>query len=230
MRPRSLPVARPVLCLVTDRTRLAHAGGTDGRPELVEFVREAARAGVDLVQIRERDLTARDLYELVCACVKATERTLARLLVNDRCDVALAAGAAGVHLRSDSPDGSRVRRTSPAGFLIGRSVHDPDEAVTVVKNGELDYLMAGTVFPTPSKRGMHEYLGLEGLRDVVRRVNVPVLAIGGVTSSTLATVAATGAAGFAAIGLFADVGADGKALGQLVRQARREFDTRGSVS
>lgn len=230
MRLPSPLVARPVLCLVTDRTRIPHALGTDGRAELVELVREAARAGVDLVQIRERDLTARDLYELVCACVKATEHTFAHLVVNDRCDVAIAAGAAGVHLRSDSPDGSRMRRLSPAGFLVGRSVHDPGEAVTVVKNGELDYLIAGTVFPTPSKRGMHEYLGLEGLRDIVRRVNVPVLAIGGVTSSTVAAIAATGAAGFAAIGLFAEVGADGETLGQLVRQARREFDTSGSVS
>lgn len=225
-----LPLAaRPVVCLVTDRTRIPHAGGTDGRPELVEFVRGAARAGVDLIQIRERDLTARDLYGLVCACVKATARTGAYLLVNDRIDVALAAGAAGVHLRSDSPDGSRVRRIAPAGFLVGRSVHGPDEAVAVVKNGKVDYLIAGTVFPTPSKPGTHEYLGLEGLRGVVRRVNVPVLAIGGVTSSTIVAVAATGAAGFAAIGLFADAGADGEELVQLVRKTRREFDTSGSV-
>jgi thiamine-phosphate pyrophosphorylase len=230
MHRKSPLEARPVLCLVTDRTRILHAEGTDGRPELVEFVREAACAGVDLIQIREPNLIARDLYELVCACVKATAHTDACLVVNDRFDVALAAGAAGVHLRSNSPDGSRVRPAAPAGFLIGRSVHGPDEAVTVVETGGLDYLIAGTVFPTPSKAGMPEYLGLEGLRSVVRRVNVPVLAIGGVTTSTIVGVAASGAAGFAAIGLFADAGAHGAALAQLVRKTRHAFDTPRSVS
>ena len=222
--------ARPLVCLVTDRSRIPHPGGTDGRAELVEFVQGAARAGVDLIQIRERDLDGRDLYELVCRCVQAVARTDAHVLVNDRLDVAVAGGAAGVHLRSDSLDGSRARRIGPPGFLIGRSIHGLNEAVAVAKCGKLDYLIAGTVFPTPSKQPAQGYLGLEELRAVVERVTVPVLAIGGVTSSTkIGAVASTGAAGFAAIGLFVQAGTDSEQLAQLVRRARRAFDTSGSV-
>jgi len=221
--------ACPVLCLVTDRSRIPHAAGADGRAELVDFVRQAARAGVDLIQVRERDLDGRDLYELVCRCVQATVRTDARVLVNDRLDVALAAGAAGVHLRGDSPDGARIRRMVPAGVLVGRSVHGPDEAVAVAKAGELDYLIAGTVFSTPSKGSSHDALGLEGLHTIVERVSMPVLAIGGVTTTTSGAVASTGAAGFAAIGLFAQAGGHAEQLAQLVLKSRRAFDTSRSV-
>jgi thiamine-phosphate pyrophosphorylase len=217
------------VCLVTDRSRIPHAAGADGLEELVEFVRQAAHAGVDLIQVRERDLDGRDLYELVCGCVHATVRTDARVLVNDRLDVALAAGAAGVHLRSDSPDPSRIRRIVPAGFLVGRSVHGPDEAVAVAKSGKLDYLIAGTVFPTPSKGSSHESLGLEGLHTIVERVTMPVLAIGGVTTATIGAVASTGAAGFAAIGMFAQAGGHAEQLARLVQETRRAFDTSGSV-
>jgi thiamine-phosphate pyrophosphorylase len=226
---RSL-TARPLLCLVSDRSRIARAEGSDGRAELVDLVRNAGRVGVDLIQVRERDLSARDLYELVRTCVQATLHSVTRLIVNDRLDVALAAGAAGIHLRSDSPDASRVRQVVPDGFLIGRSVHGSDEAVAAVKEGEVDYLIAGTIFPTASKSAMHDYLGLEGLRVVVQRVDVPVLAIGGVTMSVFGAIAACGAAGVAAIRLFADAGPDADELARFVQKARTEFDTSGRVS
>ncbi len=128
----------------------------------------------------------------------AGSRTL--VVVNDRVDVALAARAHGVHLRSDSMATAEVRRMAPSAFLIGRSVHGLDEARQHA--GGTDYLIAGAVWATASKPAGHPLLGVEGLAQVVRAVGVPVLAIGGVTLDRTHEVAAAGAAGLAAIGLF----------------------------
>jgi thiamine-phosphate diphosphorylase len=121
------------------------------------------------------------------------------VVVNDRVDVALACGADGVHLRHDSVRVQAVRTIAPHGFLVGRSVHGPAEAEGA---GPVDYLIAGTVFPTPSKPAATPTLGLDGLAEVVRTVPIPVLAIGGITRDRLDEVATTGAAGVAGIGLF----------------------------
>jgi thiamine-phosphate pyrophosphorylase len=113
--------------MVTDRQRL----GADAEDLLVDRVAAAARAGVHLVQVRERDLEGAALMQLVERCVVAVRSTFARVIVNDRLDVALAAGAHGVHLRSDSMPAGRVRAVVPRGFLIGRSVHAAGEAARV---------------------------------------------------------------------------------------------------
>ena len=192
----------PALCLVTDRRRLAggddHADAARGR--LVAWIARAVRAGVDLIQIRERDLDARSLARLVEDAIAVARPAGARVVVNDRLDVALACGAEGVHLRGDSLPPRAARTLAPPGFLIGRSVHGVAEAARVA--GEVDYLIAGTVFATPSKPPDHPLLGLDGLAAVVRAVRVPVLAIGGITLERLPEVAATGAAGVAGIGMF----------------------------
>jgi thiamine-phosphate pyrophosphorylase len=186
----------PVVCLITDRARV---GGADG---VVERVRWAAGAGVHLVQVRERDLDGGPLTALVRRCVEAVAGSGARVLVNDRLDVALAAGAHGVHLRADSMPARAVRTRCPPGFLIGRSVHARDEAIAAAAAGGLDYLLFGTVFPTASKPGRGA-TGVSALADVVAATAVPVLAVGGVTPDNVGEVAAAGAAGFAAIGMFA---------------------------
>jgi thiamine-phosphate pyrophosphorylase len=180
-----------MLCLVTDRRV---------RP-VVEQCREAVRAGVDMIQVRERDLDGGRLASLVTELVRLTRGTATRVVVNDRLDVALACRADGVHLRGDSIPPGRARSIAPAGFLIGRSVHHEAEAKAVAP--DVDYLIAGTVFPTSSKPGLTECLGVEGLARICRSVSVPVLAIGGMTPDRLADVATAGAAGVAAIGLFA---------------------------
>jgi thiamine-phosphate pyrophosphorylase len=180
------------LCLVTDR-RL--------RP-VVEQCSEAAQAGVDLIQVRERDLDGRPLATLVTELVRLTRGTATRVVVNDRLDVALACGADGVHLRGDSMPPEAARSIAPPSFLIGRSVHSEQDAKTAAAGA--DYLVAGTVFPTPSKAGLTEWLGVEGLARICRSVSVPVLAIGGMRVDRLAGIAAAGASGIAAIGLFAD--------------------------
>jgi thiamine-phosphate diphosphorylase len=166
-------------------------------------VREAVEAEIDMVQVRERDLSARQLAALVRAMVADAKGSRTRILVNDRLDVALAAGAAGVHLRSDSISPARARTMAPPGFLVGRSVHDAAEAGQL--GGDLDYVVAGTVWPTPSKPtgpAAHPLLGTDGLAAVVHASSVPVLAIGGVTLERISQVAEVKAAGIAAIGLF----------------------------
>jgi thiamine-phosphate diphosphorylase len=208
-----------VLCLVTDRARC------DGEDRLVEIVRHAARAGVQLVQVRERDLDAKPLCELVRRCVAAVEGTRTRILVNDRFDVAIAAGAHGLHLPSHGVPARRMRRIAPPGFLIGRSVHALHEATTVVSEGGVDYLLFGTVFSSASKPGVTP-AGVEALHAVSAAVPVPVLGIGGITVDRIRSVASAGAAGFAAIGLFADAAAQGlERVQTVVAHARMAFDT-----
>jgi len=222
--------ARPLLCLVTNRGRLPRSPSSDGRAELIAFVGAAARAGVDLIQIRERDLSSRDLYELVRESVEVAQGSQTRIIVNDRIDVALAAGAAGVHLRSDSPDASGARRIVPGHFLIGRSVHNPAEAAGAAEDGEVDYLIAGTVFSSASKPPGHSLIGIDGLRAIVQLSDVPVLAIGGVTGANIGATVSAGAAGIAAIEMFTKAGANSETLTQLVHKARRAFDTSGRVT
>jgi len=212
-----------VLCLVTDRTR---CGGEDA---LVIFVRAAALAGVHLIQVREKDMEARALRRLVARCVDAVGGTRARVLVNDRLDVAIAARAHGLHLPGEGVPAVRVREAAPPGFLVGRSVHGRDEALWVTREGGLDYLLFGTVFTTESKPSMTP-VGVDALRDVVLAVSVPVLAIGGVTLDRMRLVARTGAAGVAAIGLFADAASRGaEHLQTLVNEATVAFDTHSAV-
>ncbi len=216
------------LCLVTDRRRLPGVSSEAARLEaLLAIIEAAARAGVDLVQIRERDLPARALVAFVRRAVEATRATRARVVVNDRLDVALAAEAAGVHLRGDSPPADRVRAVVPPGFLVGRSVHSEAEAVAVASRGGVDYLIAGTVFPTASKAPGHPTLGLDGLGRIVQRVGVPVLGIGGITLATVASVARAGA-GVAAVGLFSPpAGEAGADIARIVEAARAGLEADG---
>lgn len=217
---------RPLLCLVTDRRRLcAGCDRDDARRCLLAQVREAVAAGIDLVQIRERDMEAAALASLVADAAAIARGTATKIVVNDRLDVALAAGAAGVHLRADSILPSTARRLAPGGFLIGRSVHGPAEAVAVAAGA--DYLVAGPVFPTESKPGTRTWLGEAGLAAIARAVPLRVLAIGGVTLATLPRLARTGAAGAAAIGLFLGPAAECRAVSlvSVVEAARERFDT-----
>jgi len=207
----------PVICLITDRRR---AGAGDAG--LVARVRAAARAGVDLVQIRERDLDGRALADLVARCVTAVSGTRTRIVVNDRLDVALSAGAHGVHLRSDSFPAARARGIAPPGFLVGRSVHSPSEAAGAWAWGAVDYLIFGAVFNTASKTGRAP-AGVSALGDVVRATPIPVLGVGGVDVDNAGLVARAGAAGVAGIGVFTDGATE--LLEATVQGIVRAFDT-----
>lgn len=206
-------------------------GGEDAVADaIVAQAGEAARAGVDLIQVRELDLDAAPLAALVERVLRAVDGTATRVLVNDRLDVALSAGAHGVHLRGDSYPASRVRAVAPAGFVIGRSVHAADEAGAVASEGASDFLVFGTVFASASKPG-RQPAGLDALARVIdRAAGVPVLAIGGITIGSMPLVAAAGASGVAAIGLFlpGEAGA-ARTIAATVDGLRRAFDTVGDI-
>lgn len=216
---------RPVLCLVSDRRRM---GGDAG---LVDLVRRAAIAGVHLIQVREKDLEARALCDLVARCVEAVNGTCARVLVNDRFDVAVACGAHGVHLPGTGVPAPSIRPYAPPGFIIGRSVHARDEAVAAAAAGGLDYMIFGSVFGTDRAgagfNGPKPAAGVDALGAAASAVSIPVLAIGGVTLERIPDVARAGAAGLAAIALFADAaGHAPERLQTLVKEASLAFDTR----
>ena len=157
-----------------------------------------------MVQVRERHFDDRELLEFVRQVVGAVRPAGTQVLLNDRTDVALAAGADGVHLKSNAPRADEVRRIVPGGFVIGRSVHSAEEAAAVEAGGGCDYLFFGTVFPSGSKPADHPIAGVDALRTVCSRVHLPVIAIGGITIERAPRLLEAGAAGAAAIGLFAD--------------------------
>jgi thiamine-phosphate diphosphorylase len=224
------PPSHTILCLVTDRRALAEAlgGGREPLDALRDQVAAAVDAGVDLVHVRERDLEAGALRDLVGQLAQRASGSATRVVVNDRLDVALAAGAAGVHLRGDSFDVARARALAPRSLLVGCSVRDAAGAAAAA---DADYLVVGTVFPTPSKPGLDTMVGLDGLQRAVSAASAPVLAIGGVSEEQLPAVARTGAAGVAAIRLFfVDWVGGAVEWRRRVAAWRRSFDTNRPIS
>jgi thiamine-phosphate diphosphorylase len=213
----------PQIHLVTDRRRLAEPDDVRARAALLDLAERAAAAGVTAIQVRERDLPDGPLLDLVSEIVRRVGDQ-SQVLVNDRPDVALAAGAAGAHLRADGPPGGRIRAVVPNGFVLGRSVHNLEEAAAAWIGGGLNYVLMGTVFATESKPEGHSTAGLAGLRAVVERSSLPVIAIGGITAARAPAVAATGASGVAAVGLFLEAARGGPgALPAAVKALRAAF-------
>lgn len=169
-----------------------------GRIDVPGCLSAGVRAGATLLILREPDMSAHALCELTMELARHPQRGDLRVVVNDRLDVALAAGAHGVHLRADGPPVSVVRALTPPGFLIGRSAHS-DAEIDLAAGA--NYLIYGTIFATPSKPGAPGQ-GLVALKRAVGRFAGPVLAIGGITPELVPDVLATGAAGFAAIRMF----------------------------
>jgi thiamine-phosphate pyrophosphorylase len=198
----TLMLSPPIIMAISDR-RLLEKDDQKAGDRLVAWASVVARAGVDLIQIRERGLDDRRLVALVREVCDAVRGSEARVVVNERTDIALAAGAAGVHLPGSAPQPSRVRAIVPRGFLVGRSVHSEEEAVLAERDGGCDYLVFGTVFPSSSKPAGHPVAGVNALRAIAERVRLPVVAVGGVDAVRATEVAKAGAGGIAAIGLFA---------------------------
>lgn len=186
-----------LLYLITDRQQF-----TPHPHRQLDAIAAAAQAGCQLIQIREKDLLARELCEFVRAALTRAKPHGARVLVNDRLDVALASGADGVHLRTNSLPGAEVRRiVQRRDFLLGVSTHSLAEAQAAEASGA-DFIVCGPVFPTPSKARYGAPLGLDRFAEVCRGVNLPVLALGGITMTNFTEPLTRGAAGIAAISLF----------------------------
>lgn len=220
--------AQPILCYVTDRS--AFAGDDAARVQAVlRCARDAAAAAVDWIQIREKKLGTRALLALA-EQAEETAGGSTRILVNDRLDVALAAGAGGVHLGGSSipvravvewlaqgsnregGHGFSRAEENPAwngalapeeDFLVGASCHSLAEAQAAAGDGA-NYIFFGPVFATPSKAAYGQAQGVEKLAEVCRGVRIPVLAIGGITLENAVDCLRAGAAGIAAIRLFQD--------------------------
>jgi thiamine-phosphate pyrophosphorylase len=183
------------LCLVTDRSQVT---GT-----LEETVETCLGAGLKAVQLREKDLATRELFSMASALRESTRRQGAKLLVNDRADVALGVGADGVQRAGTSLPVSALRAIcsppiGPPGFLIGASVHSLAEARAAEPEGA-DFLFFGPVYDTPSKREYGPPQGLSALERVASAVGLPVFAVGGVTPARVVEVVRAGASGVAVI-------------------------------
>ncbi|HET6975761.1 MAG TPA: thiamine phosphate synthase [Pyrinomonadaceae bacterium] len=172
--------------------------------QILRLVQAAVDARIPLFQIREKLLPAWVLFELVVRAVSITRGSETRLLVNDRADIARAAGADGVHLTAHSLPAAVVRASFGSEFLIGASTHSLEQARTA-RDGGADFVVFGPVFDTESKREFGPPQGLEKLRKVTYELNeFPVLAIGGITRENIDACLEAGAAGIAAIRLFSD--------------------------
>jgi len=195
-----LPGRRPLLYYITDRRALPNQ-------DPLPVIAAAIAAGVDLIQLRERDLETRALLALVERVLELARGTASSILVNDRLDVALAAGAAGVHLPVHSFPVAVVREKVGDALLVGASAHNLAE-LRAAEAGGADFVVFGPVFETPSKpacAGRRDYgppLGLEKLAEAVQTAKIPVLALGGVNLANAADCLRAGVAGLAAISLF----------------------------
>ena len=216
---------RPLISAVTNR-HLFSDNDVDACARLVEWSVALARADVDILQIRERGLSDAALAALVRNVVTATAATSARTVVNDRVDVALVTGAAGVHLPASAPPAALVRQVAGPAMIVGRSIHGGGNVPGTEREAGCDYLMFGTVFPSASKPLDHPAAGVEELRRACTATSLPVLAIGGVTLQRAEAVAGAGAAGVAAIGLFVQPWLCGGSLGA---RAARLSDTVASL-
>lgn len=181
----------PPLYVVTDR----HQTGAD---RLLHILGDIIPEQGMMIQIRERDLGARDLLRFVEEVHRLARPFQVPCLINDRVDLVLATGAAGVHLRADSMPAQEARKCLGAGYLIGKSVHSAEEVFQSEQDGA-DFVVLGPVYETPSKRQYGPPLGVRVIHEASERCTIPVYAIGGMTPARVENVLAAGAAGVAVI-------------------------------
>ncbi len=168
---------------------------------MIVCIQRAVDWGVDFVQIREKDLPDRQLFELTQRAVALSRGTKCSILVNGRADIALAARAQGVHLPSMGLKASEIRPWLPKGLFIGISVHTERE-IANASTQNADYVLLGHIFPTPSKRDYGPGLGLDFLREMCSKASLPIFALGGIQPVSIGPVLEAGAVGVAGISIF----------------------------
>ena len=172
------------------------------RTKILKLIENAVEAEIALIQIREKKLSARLVFELAAEAVKLARGTGTNILVNDRADIAFAAGAGGVHLTCRSLSADVIRRSFHDDFIIGVSAHTIEQAELAKKLGA-DFATLSPIFDSPGK---HNALGLDKLREVCEKLKpFPVIALGGIDATNYRSVSAAGASGFAAIRFLNDV-------------------------
>lgn len=201
-----------IVYYITDRKQ--HSG------DLADMIEGVAAAGVDWIQIREKDLPDRELLALVSEAITRTRESNVRILVNGRTDVALATGAHGVHLPSDGISAAAVRSIAPAGFLVGVSCHRVTEIERAEREGA-DFVVFGPVFDTASKHQYGPPAGLAELERASRSVRFPVLALGGVTVENASACLRAGASGIAGISIFQGAALAPQRVAELRRLSRQ---------
>jgi thiamine-phosphate pyrophosphorylase len=179
------------LLLVTDRHQ------TNGRP-LVPLLQRVLTAAAPAIQLRERDLSARELVTLAREVQAVTASRRSQLLINDRIDIALALEGVGVHLRSNSLPVPVARQVLGAQRLLGISVHSVEEGLSAQSQGA-DYIVLGPIYETPSKQLFGPPLGIHSLEKACRLVRIPIFGIGGVTAARAREMRYAGAFGVAVI-------------------------------
>ncbi|MEO8072566.1 MAG: thiamine phosphate synthase [Acidobacteriota bacterium] len=181
--------------LITDGETTAD-NFAEKKSRILELVTIAAENNISLIQIREKKLPARLVFELVREAAEITRKSQTKILVNDRADIAFAAKAAGVHLTSHSLSAEIIRRNFPKDFVIGVSTHTIETSETAKQNGA-DFVTFGPIFETPDKGKPH---GVEKLHEVCEKLKpFPVIALGGIDETNYKSVLENGARGFAAI-------------------------------
>jgi thiamine-phosphate pyrophosphorylase len=225
---------KPILCYVTSRPSLSAAPQKDLMDPLLDKIELLAAGGVDWIQLREKDLSGKLAASLTREALRRVSKqtseieSATRIIVNDRLDVALAEQAGGVHLGENSlpvEEAKRMLESSPAAkalareFLVGVSCHSLEAAKSAAAAGA-DYIFFGPIFATPSKAAYGAPQGLDRLAAVCSSVNIPVLAIGGITLANASSCFSAGASGLAAIRLFQD-SVDPASLIRALRQQRR---------
>lgn len=188
-------LSEPLIYLITDgKTTVANFN--EKKSKILKLIETAVQTKISLIQIREKQLSARLTFQLVQEAAKLTRGTATRLLVNDRADLALAAAADGVHLTSRSLSVQTIRRCCPKDFIVGFSAHTIEEA-EIAKKQKANFVTFSPIFASPGK-GKPQ--GVEKLRQICERLNpFPVIALGGIDKTNVDEVLAAGASGFAAI-------------------------------
>ncbi|APF28993.1 thiamine-phosphate diphosphorylase [Clostridium sporogenes] len=184
------------LYLITDRRFLK------GR-ELKKVVEDAILGGVTIVQVREKDVSTREFYNVAKEVKEVTDHYKVPIIINDRLDIAQAIDAHGVHLGQNDMHLNIARRILGKDKIIGISVGNVREALEAENNGA-DYLGIGTIFPTGSKKDVKEIIGIDGLSKIKNNISIPSVAIGGINKANFKDVLNTGIEGISVISAILD--------------------------